>query len=97
MHTRLLFCTVRPHKLEEARRIFADTAERLRAQYPGCRLLQVMESGNDVVAFTSWDTPAELEAYATSDLARQHFAALAPLLMGVPSVKSYAVKLHAGR
>lgn len=97
MHTRLLFGTVRPGRLEDARKIFAETADKVKRQYPGCLLIQVLESGQDIVAFTSWGTREELARYAAGDLAKEHFARLAPLLMGAPSVKSYEVTYHYGR
>jgi heme-degrading monooxygenase HmoA len=91
MYTRLFFGTTQPGKSHEAVRMLADFAKRVKEQ-KGYVLGQVLYSADEIVGITSWRTKEELAAYADSELARELFARIMPLLLGVPKVQSYEVE-----
>jgi quinol monooxygenase YgiN len=93
MHTRLIYGTVQPGMHDEVWRIFDDIIPRVKAQ-PGCVLLQVLQGGDEFVGITTWASKEELAAYADGGLARELFSRLTPLLMGMPTTRSYDVKVN---
>jgi quinol monooxygenase YgiN len=93
MFTRLLFGTIQPGKAAEAMRVLTEFADKVRKQ-KGCALTQVLQSGNEVVGVTTWETQQDLTAYADSEMARDLFRSITPLLMGMPTVRSYDVKVN---
>jgi quinol monooxygenase YgiN len=93
MYTRLFYATIQPGKIDEAWRILNELVPRVRQQ-KGCVFNQVLQSEREIVGITNWETQEALTAYADSELARDLFRRITPLLMGVPTVRSYEVKLH---
>jgi quinol monooxygenase YgiN len=93
MFTRLFYGTIQPGKADQAMKVLTDFATKVRKQ-KGCVLTQVLQSGNEVVGVTSWDTQESLAAYADSEVARELFRNVTPLLMGMPTVRSYDVKVN---
>jgi quinol monooxygenase YgiN len=93
MFTRLFYGTIQPGKSEEAMRVLTEFANKVRKQ-KGCVLTQVLQSGNEVVGITSWETQQDLSAYADSEVARDLFRNITPLFMGMPTVRSYDVKVN---
>jgi heme-degrading monooxygenase HmoA len=93
MYTRLFYGTIQPGKADEAWQALNEFAHRVKQQR-GCVLNQVLQSGNEIVGVTSWETQDDLVAYADSELARELFRRITPLFMGVPTVRSYEVKLN---
>ena len=93
MHTRLFYGTIRSGKENEAWEVLHEFAHRVKQQR-GCVLNQVLQNGNEIVGITSWETQEDLAAYADSEVARDLFKRIAPLFMGVPTVRSYEVKLN---
>jgi len=93
MHTRLFYGTIQSGKENEAWEVLHEFAHRVKHQR-GCVLNQVLQNGNEIVGITSWETQADLAAYADSEVARELFKRIAPLFMGVPTVRSYEVKLN---
>jgi hypothetical protein len=43
---------------------------------------------------STWETQAELAAYADGEIARELFRRIAPLFMGMPSVRTFEVRLN---
>ncbi len=93
MHTRLFYGTIQSGKENEAWEVLHEFAHRVKQQR-GCVLNQVLQNGNEIVGITNWETQEDLAAYADSEVARELFKRIAPLFMGVPTVRSYEVKLN---
>ncbi len=93
MHTRLFFGEIQPGKYDQAWEILSDYAQRVKQQ-KGCILQQVLRHGNEVVGITTWDSPEELASYANGEIARELFRRITPLLMGVPRVQTFEVKMN---
>jgi heme-degrading monooxygenase HmoA len=93
MFTRLFYGTIQPGKTDEAWRVLHEFAQRVKQQ-KGCVLNQVLQSGNEIVGVTTWETKEDLSAYADGDLARDLFTRITPLFMGRPTVRTYEVKLN---
>jgi quinol monooxygenase YgiN len=93
MHTRLFFGEIQQGKYDEAWQILTDYAQRVKQQ-KGCILQQVLRHGNEVVGITTWDNQEDLAAYANGEIARELFRRIIPLLMGVPRVQTFEVKMN---
>jgi quinol monooxygenase YgiN len=93
MHTRLFFGEIQQGKYDEAWQILTDYAQRVKQQ-KGCILQQVLRHGNEVVGITTWDNQEDLAAYANGEIARELFRRITPLLMGVPRVQTFEVKMN---
>src|SRR5438128_11804798 len=93
MHTRLFSAHIQQGKADEAWQVLSEFARRVKQQ-KGCILNQVLQTGNEIVGITTWETQEDLAAYADSEVARDLFKRIAPLFMGVPTVRSYEVKLN---
>jgi len=93
MHTRLFYGEIQQGKADEAWQVLEEFALRVKQQ-KGCLLNQVLQNGNEIVGITSWETLQDLAAYAESELARELFGRIGPLFIGMPTVRSYEVKLN---
>jgi heme-degrading monooxygenase HmoA len=93
MHTRLFSGHIQQGKAEEAWQVLNEFARRVKQQ-KGCILNQVLQTGNEVVGITTWETQQDLAAYADSDLARELFKKIGPLLLGMPTARTYEVRLN---
>lgn len=93
MYTRLFYGTIQSGKAEEAWQVLNEFAQRVKERR-GCVLNQVLQNGDEIVGITSWETKEDLAAYADSELARDLFVRITPLLMGRPTARSYEVKLN---
>ena len=91
MHTRLFYGTIQLGKEQEALVVLNDFVDRVK-QLRGCLLAQLLQNGNEIVGISTWETKGDLAAYADSDMAREVFSHITPLLMGRPTVRSYEVK-----
>jgi heme-degrading monooxygenase HmoA len=93
MYTRLFFGEIQQGKTTEAWQVLDEFAHRVKQQ-KGCVLNQVLRNGNEVVGVTSWETKEDLGAYADSQIARELFTRITPLFLGMPTVKTFEVKLN---
>ena len=93
MYTRLFRGEVQPGREAEAWREVSEFARRVKMQ-KGCLLNQVLRSGREIIGISTWETPAELAAYADGEMAREFFRRITPLFMGMPTVRSYEVGLN---
>lgn len=91
MHTRLFYGTIQSGKEQEALTLLNEFVDRVK-QLHGCLLAQLLQSGNDIVGISTWETKEDLAAYADGAVARELFSRIAPLFMGRPTVRSYEVK-----
>ncbi len=95
MYTRLFYGTIQTGKTDEALQVLKEFAQRVSQQH-GFVLNQVLQNGNDIVGISTWATQADLAAYADSALAKELFTRITPLFMGIPTARSYEVKLNLG-
>ena len=93
MYTRLFSGTIQTGKAEEAWQVLNEFAQRVKQQR-GCVLNQVLQTGNEIVGITTWETKEDLAAYADSELAKDLFTRITPLFMGRPIARSYEVRLN---
>jgi quinol monooxygenase YgiN len=91
MHTRLFYGTIQSGKEQEALTLLSEFVDRAK-QLRGCLLAQLMQSGNEIVGLSTWETKEDLAAYADGEVARELFSRITPLFMGRPTVRSYEVK-----
>jgi quinol monooxygenase YgiN len=91
MHTRLFFGEIQPGKTAEASQVLEEFAVRARQQ-KGFVLNQVLQNGNELVGISTWETIEDLASYADGPLATDLFKRITPLLMGMPTVKTFEVK-----
>ena len=94
MYTRLFYGTIQPGRADEVLAVLHDIIPKVKAQ-PGCGLLQVLQSGDEIVGISNWESQDALVSYVDGDLARELFTRLTPLLMGKPTSRSYEVKASA--
>ncbi|HKN40017.1 MAG TPA: antibiotic biosynthesis monooxygenase [Acidimicrobiia bacterium] len=92
MYTRLFYGTIQPGRGEEAWTVLHDLIPKVKGQQ-GCGHLQVLQSGDEIVGITGWETREALAAYVDGDVARELFTRLTPLLMGKPTTRSYEVRV----
>jgi quinol monooxygenase YgiN len=93
MHTRIFRGEIQPGKANEAWTILHDYAQRVKQQ-KGCILNQVLQNGNEIIGVSSWESAQDLAAYADGELARELFRRITPLFMGMPTAKTYEVRLN---
>jgi quinol monooxygenase YgiN len=93
MYTRLFYGEIQQGKAEEAWQILNDFAQRVK-QHKGCVLNQVLQNGNEIVGISSWQTQQDLASYADGELARELFKRITPLFLGMPTVRTYEVRLN---
>jgi quinol monooxygenase YgiN len=93
MHTRLFRGEIQPGKEEEAWQVLNEFAHRVKQQ-KGCILNQVLRSGREIVGVSTWESQADLAAYADGEIARELFTRITPLFMGMPTARTYEVKLN---
>jgi len=91
MHTRLFYGTIQLGKEKEALAVLNEFVERVK-QLPGCLLAQLLQSGNEIVGISTWETKETLAAYADGEVARALFTRITPLFLGRPTARSYEVK-----
>lgn len=91
MHTRLFYGTIQTGKEQEALAVLNQFVERVKP-LRGCLLAQLLQTGNEIVGISTWETKEDLAAYADGDVARELFSRISPLFMGRPTVRSYEVK-----
>jgi quinol monooxygenase YgiN len=94
MYTRLFYGTIQPGKGEQAWGVLDDLIPKIKGQQ-GCGPLQVLQSGDEIVGITSWESREALASYVDGDVARELFARLTPLLMGKPTTRTYDVRVTA--
>jgi heme-degrading monooxygenase HmoA len=71
MYLRIVSAKIKPGKLEEFRRLYAEEIMPALRDVPGCRyafLTESLEAQNEIVSVTIWDTRQEAENYEQSGL-----------------------------
>src|SRR5499426_130936 len=91
MHTRLFYGTVQSGKEKDAVEALNEFVDRV-TQLRGCLFAQLLQSGNEIVGISTWETKEDLAAYADGEVARELFTRITPLFLGRPTVRSYEVR-----
>ena len=94
MHTRLFYGTIQTGKEQEALTVLNEFVDRVK-QLRGCLLGQLLQTGNEIVGISTWETKEDLATYADSEVARELFTRITPLFLGRPTARSYEVKRSA--
>ena len=92
MFTRLFYGEIQPGKGDEAWQVLSEFAQQVKQQ-KGCVLNQVLRNNNEIVAISTWETAQDVAGYSDGALAREFFRRITPLFMGMPTVRTYEVKL----
>jgi quinol monooxygenase YgiN len=93
VHTRLFYATIQPDKGEVAWGVINDMLPKITAS-KGCLHVQILQGGDDLVGITDWESTEALSAYADGEVAQELYARLTPLLMGLPTTRSYEIKVN---
>lgn len=93
MYTRLFYATIQPDQGVEAWDVINDILPRIKGS-EGCLHVQILQGGDDLVGITDWATTEALSAYSDGAVAQELFARLTPLLMGLPTTRSYEMKVN---
>jgi quinol monooxygenase YgiN len=92
MYTRLFYGEIQPGKAEEAWQVLRRFAQQVK-QLDGCVFNQILQNGNEIVAISSWETAQHVATYSDGPVAKEFFKLITPLFMGLPTVRTYEVKL----
>jgi len=86
MYASITVIQVQPGKIDEAMRIRRDSVVPLARQQTGYRgaLAFVDRDANRITTAMLWDTEADMEAFATSDLYQEQLRKVGPFLAGPP-------------
>lgn len=88
---RILEGKARPARIQEILDLLVQQAEETVKRSDGLLFLQILNSGEDVMAVTSWRSTADMEAYLQNEKTKAFYRKLPPLLMGIPTVRTFDV------
>ena len=94
MYVRMTFFKTKPGKLDELRNIYVNEVIPLHKGHKGIRfvhLLECIESPDEGISITAWDSKGDREAYEKSGDYGKIVARFEDLLEGDPTLKSYEV------
>ena len=89
---RVLEGTVKPGQLETALQLTQERLEIIK-NVSGFLFVQIMHSGNDFIAVSSWRNSKDLRAYAESEVAGDLLKDLTPLCVVPPQVRTFDLYL----
>jgi len=93
-YCRVLEGKAKPGQSEAAIQVLQDRLSHVR-QVSGFLFVQIMQTGDEVIAVSSWRTSKDLRAYAESQLAQDLLNALTPLCVAPPRVRTFDLRLMA--
>ena len=91
-YCRVLEGTAKPGQLETALQLAQERLEVIK-KVSGFLFIQIMDTGDEFIAVSSWRTSKDLQAYAESDIARNLLKDLTPLCVAPPRVQTYELRL----
>jgi quinol monooxygenase YgiN len=91
-YCRVLEGTAKPGQLEAALQLAQERLEIIK-KVSGFLFIQIMDTGDDFIAVSSWRNSKDLQAYAESDIARNLLKDLTPLCVVPPRVRTYELRL----
>ena len=91
-YCRVLEGKAKPGQLETALQMAQERLEVIR-KVSGFLFVQIMNSGDEFIAVSSWRNNKDLQAYADSDLACGLLNDLTPLCIEPPRARTHALRL----
>jgi heme-degrading monooxygenase HmoA len=93
MFTRIFRGKLNPSVKMEAQEVIDSAILRVK-ELDGFLLLQYLEGKDDFIVITTWASQQDMEAYASSGLAKEIHESLKPYLTEEPLIRSYGVKTN---
>jgi len=91
-YCRVLEGTAKPGQLEAALQLAQERLEIIK-KVSGFLFIQIMDTGDEFIAVSSWRSNKDLQAYAESDLARNLLKDLTSLCIAPPRVRTYELRM----
>ena len=91
-YCRVLEGIAKPGQLEAALQLAQERLEVIK-KVSGFLFIQIMDTGDEFIAVSSWRTSKDLQAYAESDIARNLLKDLTPLCIAPPRARTYELRL----
>ena len=94
MYVRMTFFRTKAGKLDELRNIYVNEVVPKHGRHKGIRfvhLLECLDTPDEGISITAWDTKGDLEAYERSGDYGEILGRFAGLLDGDPVLRSYEV------
>jgi quinol monooxygenase YgiN len=91
MLLRILEGKARPGKVQEIADLFTQQGEEVVKKMKGLLFLQILASGDDVLAISSWKGQEDMERYLQLEATKSFYRKLPGLLMGVTAVRTFEV------
>ncbi|MCO8275109.1 hypothetical protein M1L60_31470 [Actinoplanes sp. TRM 88003] len=88
---RILEATARPGAIGRLSELLVQQEQSVVADAPGIVFAQSLRSGDSVLAVSSWRSVEDMQSYLDQPATNSFYQALPPLLMGVPSVRTFEV------
>ena len=88
---RILEGKARPSRIQDVLNLLVQQAEDTTQQSGGLLFLQVLHSGDNVMAVTSWRSEDDMEVYLRSEKTQVFYRKLPSLLMGIPTIRTFDV------
>ncbi len=88
---RILEGRARPARIQEIFDLLVQQGEEVVAKSEGVLFLQVLNSGEDIMAVTSWRSLQHMETYLSNEKTKAFYRRLPPLLMGIHTVRTFDV------
>ncbi len=92
MYCRVLEGKLLPNRGAEAVKIVKEQVNKVK-EARGFQFAQALQGEDDFIVVSSWQSEKDLHAYAESDIAHEVLSRLSPLLVGAPTVRTFAIKL----
>ncbi len=90
MCARVFSSKIKPFKIKDARE-FAEEAAREARKMKGCKGIYVLESDQDLLSISIWETVRDMKNFAESGLNEQFYAKYSEIMVDVPTIKTYEV------
>ena len=91
MLLRVLEGKARPGKVQEIADLFSQQGDEVTKKAKGLLFIQILNSGDDVLAVSSWKGKEDMERYLELEATKAFYRKLPGLLMGVPAVRTFEV------
>ena len=95
MYVRLTYLAFLPGKLEEAKKIYNDEIVPVVKKQKGnldCRMLEPLDTMDDYISMTVWDTKEDADAYHVSGTYKQLVESVQALYSKNPVLKVYTTE-----
>lgn len=88
---RILEAVARPGAVDQVAQLLVRQERGVVAAAKGLVFAQSLRSGDNLMAVSSWSSVEDMQRYLDLPATGEFYRALPPLLMGVPSVRTYEV------